>query len=165
MELPCNHADVINQLEVHLKSKQNELAHLRQHLSHLQHSNDTEHKQREDNLAKIVDEVRTLKKQTIYTEANVLAFQKLNAVRGDLIDREKTLATIQAELTSLRNIKKAQSNELEKQTIIKNFPDKIASLIDEVKHLQQKHRYIEEQMKVIEETKKLNFEEIIQLED
>ena len=78
MELPCNHAEVISQLEVHLKSKQNEIEHLKQHLSHLQYSNDTEFKARTHQLNKIKDEVKTLKKQTIYTEANVLVFQKMN---------------------------------------------------------------------------------------
>jgi predicted RNase H-like nuclease (RuvC/YqgF family) len=35
IELGCNHSETINQLEVHLKSKQNEIEHLKEHLSHL----------------------------------------------------------------------------------------------------------------------------------
>ena len=88
----------------------------------MQHSNDTEMNMRQAALKKVQEDVATLKKQSIYTEANVLVFQKINLAKADLIEREKKLAELQSELRGLRNVKTNQHLELEKQTIIKNFP-------------------------------------------
>ena len=93
-------------------------------------------------MKKVQEEVATLKKQTIYTEANVLVFQKINTAKADLIEREKQLSSLQSELKGLRNVKNNQHLELEKQTIIKNFPQRIKDLMDEIKGLKQKEAYI-----------------------
>ena len=134
-------------------------------MKHLQHSNETEYKQRQDALAKVKEEVAHLKKQTIYTEANVMMFTKIKNTKAELIEKEKKLVGLQSELKGLRNVKNNQNTELEKQTVTKNFPKKIKDIMDEIKEIKKKEIYINEQLKVIEETKTVNFEEIIALED
>lgn len=142
MELPCNHAETINQLEVHLKSKQNEIDHLKEHLSHLQHSNDHEILTWKNNLARLRYEREELSKQSIYSDANVIAIQRVNELKGQLIKKNQYLDELRSEVIGLRNVKKDQHQELSKQTVVKNFPTKIQELVAEIKALQEKEKYI-----------------------
>lgn len=57
------------------------------------------------NLAKLREERATLSKQTVFTEAHILAVQKINDLKGELNDKEKKLSVYQSELKSLRLIK------------------------------------------------------------
>ena len=60
IELPCKHAEYISELEVHLKSKENELKHLNEHLNSLVKSNDSEMNYWHSKYDKVREEVKKL---------------------------------------------------------------------------------------------------------
>jgi len=73
IEVPCNHADTISQLEVHLQSKINELAHLRDHCKKLEKSNNAEVVVWTQKWEKAKEEVKKMQKQNLFSEAAVIA--------------------------------------------------------------------------------------------
>ena len=80
----------------------------------------------------------------MFSEASVIAQQKMNVVKGNLIEVDTQLNNLSNELLSLRNVKTNQHGELEKQAQEKNFPAKIRDLIDENKALREKQRAIDD---------------------
>jgi hypothetical protein len=111
------------------------------------------------------EERMALSKQSMYTEANMAAIQKINEMKGELTVKERKLTSLQSEASSLRNVKNNQNSELEKQSAIKNFPSKIKEISEEIKAMKEKEKYIDEQIKWVDGKKTQNFEDIIIMED
>ena len=97
-----------------MKSKTNELEHLRDHCARLKKSNDAELNiwTKKWELAK--EEVKRMQKTNMFSEASVIAQQKMNVVKGNLIEVDTQLNNLSNELLSLRNVKTNQHGELEK---------------------------------------------------
>ena len=49
----------------------------------------------------------------MYTDANVVGFEKINALKGQLFDLEKKQGELLSEVESLRNIKQEQYKQLD----------------------------------------------------
>ena len=106
-----------------------------------------------------------MKSQSVYTDANIVGFEKINQMKGEQIELEKVRHTLQSELDGLRNIKDEQFRQLESIAEVKNYPVKLRELFDALKTLRVEQKGIEDNIKVTQNLKKSNFEQIIKLED
>lgn len=86
--MPCQHNDEINQLEVHVVSKRNELASLMKQLTQEQRSGQGELQKQYTKLEMYRQECKKIRSQSLYTEANVVGIEKINELKGKLIDLE-----------------------------------------------------------------------------
>ena len=165
IEVPCQHAELISQLEVSLSSKKNEIIHLRQHLGKLQRSNDGELQQWYSKLERIRAEVKKISVTKVHTEANVVGGEKINELKGKLIDLQEKENNLQSEMNGLKNVKNEQDISLKSGLNNKNMPEKLRELRIAMSSLKQQKKELEDKIKEIQKEKKKNFDEIIKLED
>ena len=71
----------------------------------------------------------------MYTDANVVGFEKINALKGQLFDLEKKQGELLSEVESLRNIKQEQYKQLDNLAQTKNYGAKLRTVVDSIKVL------------------------------
>ena len=79
------------------------------------------------------NECKKIRSQSIYTDANVVGIEKVNELKGKLIDLEKVQKDLQSQMDGLRKIKDEQWKNLEQIGEIKNYPGKMRELFDAIK--------------------------------
>lgn len=89
-------------------SKKNELTGLKKTLSRAQKANIGDLQKLYTKLEIVRGEVKKTRSNQVYTDANVIGFDKINEAKGILIDLESKQAKLESEANSLRSVKDEQ---------------------------------------------------------
>ena len=89
-------------------SKKNELTGLKKTLSRAQKANIGDLQKLYTKLEIVRGEVKKTRSNQVYTDANVIGFDKINEAKGILIDLESKQSKLESEANSLRSVKDEQ---------------------------------------------------------
>jgi len=123
-----------------LASKKNEQMNLRREQSKQNKTVDADLQRLYTKLDAIRNDCKILHSKIVYTQVNVINIDKVNELKGQLLDLEKQNEELTSEVTSLRKIKADQLREIDNINGVNNYPEQLKQLFMELKALRAEQK-------------------------